>query len=89
MDLLTDFETCQEWHQDCLSMDAESFGYQIDEKFFPGAVDRSKLIQNMITPEWVAHLLGISLNGKTGEEAKDMLRLKKVKRIGICQRTQI
>ena len=43
---------------------------------------RSKTIGDIIKPEWVAHLLGITLNGLTGEPAKRMLREKKV--ITVC-----
>nr|AAY89328.1 athena [Botryllus schlosseri] len=39
---------------------------------------RSREIGNIIKPEWVAHLLGVSLNGKSGEEAISMLRELKV-----------
>ncbi|XP_039248759.1 uncharacterized protein LOC120326506 [Styela clava] len=39
---------------------------------------RSNTLWDMFEPEWVAHLLGISLNGLSGEEAKLMLRNKKV-----------
>lgn len=40
---------------------------------------RSQTIGSMIKPEWVAHLLGITLNGTSGDQARNMLRKAKVR----------
>lgn len=39
---------------------------------------RAKILWQTVEPEWVAHLLGISLDGLKGESAKRLLRESKV-----------
>lgn len=43
-----------------------------------GAKGRYMILWKEIDERWVAHLLGISLCGKSGDAAKEMLKKKKV-----------